>query len=185
MNLQIRKADRTDAEELARVGRRSFEEAFAEHPANHPDDMKIYMDEAFAPSTIRADLADPRTVYLVAEADGEMAGYAKVKFDAREDCIDAERPLELCRLYALDKFIGRGVGRALMLEVFRLAEGADRDAIWLGVWEFNYRAQKFYEKFGFAKCGEHVFQLGTDPQTDWVLEKKVGREQTRRDAKSF
>ena len=173
MNVSIRQAAAADAAELARVGRQSFDEAFSDHPENDPDDMRAYMDEAFAEATIAADLRDEKTVYLVAEIDGRMAGYAKVKFDAREDCVDGERTLELCRLYALDEFIGKGVGKSLMLDVFRLAGETERDCVWLGVWEFNYRAQKFYERFGFTKCGEHVFQLGSDPQTDWVLQKKI------------
>jgi ribosomal protein S18 acetylase RimI-like enzyme len=173
MNLQIRKANKADAEVLARIGWQSFDEAFADHPANHPDDMKIYMDEAFSPETIAADLADPKTVYLIAEIDGAAAGYAKVKFDAREDCITSENTVELCRLYALDKFIGKGVGKSLMLALIDLAAKEKRETIWLGVWEFNYRAQEFYRKFGFEKCGEHVFQLGTDPQTDWIMERKL------------
>lgn len=173
MDLVLRKANLEDAEILAKIGWQSFDEAFSDHPENHPDDMKIYMDEAFSVETISKDLRDEKTVYLIAEADGEAAGYVKMKFDVREDCIEGEKTLELCRLYALDKFIGKGIGKSLMLEFFKLAEETHRDTVWLGVWEYNYRAQEFYKKFGFEKCGEHVFQLGRDPQTDWVLQKKI------------
>lgn len=171
--IKIRPAAIEDAEILADIGWRSFDEAFAEHPANHPDDMRVYMNKAFSVETISEELADNKTVYLIAEADGEAAGYAKIKFDSREDCVAGEKPIELCRLYALDKFIGRGVGKNLMLEFFEIAEKKGCDAAWLGVWEYNYRAQEFYKKFGFEKVGEHVFQLGSDPQTDWVLQKKI------------
>ncbi len=173
MNLQIRKAKLEDAEVLARIGWQSFDEAFADHPANHPDDMKIYMDEAFSVETIADDLRDEKTVYLIAELETEIAGYAKIKFDAREDGITGERMMELCRLYALDKFIGKGVGKSLMISLFEIAKEQKRDTVWLGVWEFNYRAQEFYLKFGFEKCGEHVFQLGSDPQTDWLMQKNI------------
>jgi len=173
MYLHIRKAILEDAEILAKIGWQSFDEAFSEHPENHPDDMKIYMDEAFSTSTILADLRDENTVYLIAELEGEAAGYIKMKFDVREDCVSGEKTLELCRLYALDKFIGKGVGKGLMLEFFKIAEETNRDTVWLGVWEYNFRAQEFYKKFGFEKCGEHIFQLGSDPQTDWVLQKKL------------
>ncbi|MBS1795184.1 MAG: GNAT family N-acetyltransferase [Acidobacteria bacterium] len=176
MNLEtpkIRRADARDVQVLSVVGRRSFDEAFSDHPANHPDDMRAYMDEAFAEATIAAEIANAQTIFLIAETGNEAAGYLKMKFDAREPCVSGERPLELCRLYALDKFIGRGVGRALMLEFLKIAAETNRDTLWLGVWEFNYRAQAFYRKFGFEKCGEHVFQLGSDPQTDWIFEKRI------------
>lgn len=173
MNLEIRKANLADAEILARIGWQSFDEAFSEHPANHPDDMRVYMNKAFAPETISNDLRDERTLYLIAEIEGEAVGYAKLKFDTREDCVSGEKTLELCRLYALDKFIGKGIGKNLMLEFFKIAEENNCDVAWLGVWEFNYRAQEFYKKFGFEKVGEHIFQLGSDPQTDWIFERTV------------
>lgn len=173
MDLHIRQANSSDAATLARLGWQSFDEAFADHPKNHPDDMRIYMNEAFAPATIAADLLDENTIYFIAELDGEAVGYAKLKTDSREGCIAGERPVELCRLYALDRFIGKGVGKALMQKCFDLAREKNADVFWLGVWEYNFRAQKFYEKLGFEKCGEHVFQLGNDPQIDWVLQKKI------------
>lgn len=173
MNLQIRQANIEDAETLARIGWQSFDEAFADHPKNHPDDMRVYMNDAFSEATIKSDLLDEKTVYLIAELDGAAAGYAKIKLDAREEGISGEKTLELCRLYALDKFIGKGVGKNLMLEIFKIAEETRRDTVWLGVWEYNYRAQEFYRKFGFEKCGEHVFQLGNDPQIDWLMQKNI------------
>lgn len=173
INLQIRRANSADAETLSRVGWRSFDEAFADHPKNHPDDMRVYMNEAFSVETIAAEMRDADTIYLLAEANGEAAGYAKIKFDSREDCIAGEKTIELCRLYALERFIGKGVGKALMLEFFKIAAQTERDTAWLGVWEYNYRAQEFYRKIGFEKCGEHVFQLGSDPQIDWVMQKRI------------
>jgi ribosomal protein S18 acetylase RimI-like enzyme len=173
MNLNIRQATIKDAETLSSIGWQSFDEAFADHPKNHPDDMHAYMNDAFSEATIKSDLLDEKTIYLIAELDGEAAGYAKIKLDAREEGVSGERLLELCRLYALAKFIGKGVGKNLMLEIFKIAEETSRDTVWLGVWEYNFRAQKFYEKFGFEKCGEHVFQLGSDPQIDWLLQKKI------------
>jgi diamine N-acetyltransferase len=173
MNVKIRFAAAEDAETLARIGWTSFDEAFADHPANHPDDMRVYMNEAFSVETISADLRQPETIYLIAEIENEAVGYAKLKINSRENCVAGEKPFELCRLYSLGKFIGKGVGRALMLESLKIAVEKNCDVFWLGVWEFNFRAQEFYKKFGLEKCGEHIFQLGTDPQTDWIMQKKI------------
>ena len=40
---------------------------------------------------------------------------------------------------------------------------------WLGVWDQNARAIRFYEKAGFADAGEISFQLGDDVQSDRLL----------------
>jgi diamine N-acetyltransferase len=171
--MNIRLAQFSDAEILAKIGRQSFYEAFAEHPKNHPDDMKIYMDEAFSVETVNAELAEKDAVWFIAEVENEAVGYAKLKTNSRENGISGEHPIELCRLYNLQKFIGQGIGKALMLKCLEFAEENGHDTFWLGVWEFNDNAQKFYAKFGLEKCGEHVFQLGSDPQTDWLMQRKV------------
>ena len=171
--MQIRKATIEDAEILTKIAWKSFYDAFAEHPANHPDDMKSYMDDAFSFKTISAELTEKDSIYFVAEIEDKIVGYAKLKTNSREEGISGENPLELCRLYSLSEFIGKGIGKALMLKCLEFAKSNGHDIFWLGVWEFNYRAQEFYKKFGFEKCGEHIFQLGNDPQTDWLMERKV------------
>jgi hypothetical protein len=56
MSVEIRKATIEDAPVLASVGWQSFDEAFGEHPKNHPDDMKLYRAEYFSRERIEADL---------------------------------------------------------------------------------------------------------------------------------
>ena len=56
-----------------------------------------------------------------------------------------------------------------MDECIAIAKAKNRDYIWLGVWERNFKAIKFYERFGFKKFGEHEFVLGDDVQTDWLM----------------
>lgn len=173
MNLQIRKATIEDAEVLTQIAWKSFYDAFADHPKNDPDDLQNYMDEAFTVEAISAELADSDSIFFVAEIENELVGYAKLKQNSREEGISGENPIELCRLYASQEFIGKGIGKSLMLHSLDFAKQNGNDIIWLGVWEYNYNAQKFYSKFGFEKCGEHIFQLGKDPQTDWLMERKV------------
>ena len=65
--------------------------------------------------------------------------------------------------------LGAGIGPALLQACFELARSEAYPAMFLGVWEHNPRAQAFYRKWGFEKVGEHLFQLGDDPQTDWWM----------------
>lgn len=173
MNLQIRKANTADAEVLVQISWKSFYDAFADHPKNDPNDLKSYMDEAFTVEALSTELADKNSIFFVAETENQMVGYAKLKQNSREDGVSGENPIEIVRLYSLNEYIGKGIGKALMLNCLEFAQENGHDIIWLGVWEYNYNAQKFYSKFGFEKCGEHIFQLGSDPQTDWLMERKV------------
>jgi diamine N-acetyltransferase len=171
--LTIRDATPDDAKLLTDLAYTTFWDAFAHHPKNAPDDLNYYMRQAFNVEQISAELDDPKNIFLIAEIDGEAAGYSKIIVDNIEPGITAERPVELSRLYSHQKHLGKGVGQKLMDACFERAVAEDRDVMWLGVWEYNPRAQRFYEKNGFRVVGSHVFQLGKDSQTDLLMEKKL------------
>ena len=172
-SLTIRQATATDAKVLTDLAYTTFWDAFAHHPKNAPDDLNHYMRQAFSHDQIAAELQDEKCIFLIAELDGEPAGYAKLISDVIEPGIKSERPIELNRLYSHQQFLGKGIGQGLMDACIELAKREDRDVMWLGVWEYNPRAQRFYEKNGFRVVGSHVFQLGEDAQTDLLMQKEL------------
>lgn len=171
--LTIRQAVIEDAKLLTDLAYTTFWDAFAHHPKNAPDDLNHYMRQAFNEEQIAAELSDLRNIFLIAEIADEAAGYAKIIMDNIEPGITAERPVELSRLYSHQKHLGQGVGQGLMEACFDRARAENRDVMWLGVWEFNPRAQRFYEKNGFRIVGSHVFQLGKDAQTDLLMQREL------------
>ena len=44
--------------------------------------------------------------------------------------------------------------------------------MWLGVWELNHKALKFYEKKGLKAFHSHTFQLGNESQNDILMQLK-------------
>lgn len=173
INLKIRRGVVADAETLQPLAVKIFNDAFAANPLNEPEDMRAYIAEAFSLEQTRRELADANLTFFIAEIEGEMIGYAKLQENSTEDCVSDAHPIELARLYVLQDFHGRGIAERLMNECFAIAEKKNYETMWLGVWEHNFRAQRFYEKLGFVRVGSHVFQLGKDAQTDWVMEKKI------------
>lgn len=172
-NIELRQATPDDAKPLTDLAYTTFWDAFAHHPKNAPDDLNHYMRQAFNLEQISAELADPNSIFLIAEIDGKPAGYAKLILNSTEEGINAERPIELSRLYSHQEYIGKGVGQTLMDACFVRARDEGCDAMWLGVWEYNPRAQRFYEKNGFRVVGSHTFVLGSDPQTDLLMQRSV------------
>ena len=172
-NIKIRRGTIKDAETLAPLAVKIFNDTFAGNPLNKPEDMRAYIAEFMSVAAFRQELADADSTFFIAENDGEMIGYAKLKANSPEDCVSDKKPIELCRLYVAHEFQGAGIAQKLMNECFLEARRENFQTMWLGVWEFNFRAQKFYEKLGFSKVGEHIFQLGSDAQTDFVMEKKL------------
>lgn len=167
----IRRGTLQDTELLADLGARTFSETFAVD--NTPENMAAYLAAAFAPEQIAADLADPRCVFQIAEADGLALGYAMLRSGTAPDQVTGERPIELVRLYVSRDSLGSGVGAALMQASIDESRQRGHDTIWLGVWEHNIRAQMFYRKWNFSEVGTHLFQLGNDPQTDLLMQRRL------------
>ncbi len=169
----IRQATLLDAEVLTDLSYATFWDAFSDHPKNAPDDLADYMGKAFNIGQIASELADENSLFFIAELDGKPAGYAKVIRGTTEDGITAKHPIELSRLYSHQEFLGKGVGRDLMTACLDYAKTHEHDVMWLGVWEYNPRAQAFYTKNGFREVGKHTFQLGSDPQTDLLMQRSI------------
>lgn len=171
--IKIRRGNIDDAEKLAPLAIKIFNDTFAGHPLNKPEDMKVYIDEAFSLEQVRRELTDNETIVFIVENENEMVGFAKLHEHSTEDCVSDKNPIEIQRFYIAHEFHGQGIAQKLMETCLTEARNRNFQTIWLGVWEHNYRAQRFYEKLGFNKAGSHVFQLGSDPQIDWVMEKKL------------
>jgi ribosomal protein S18 acetylase RimI-like enzyme len=169
--MALRRGTARDAALLAELGARTFSETFG--PDNTPEDMAAHIGAAFGPEKQAAELADPHTTFFIAEVDGAPAGYAVIRAGVAPGCVTGARPIELARLYACREHIGHGVGPALLETCLEEARNAGYATLWLGVWERNARAQAFYRKWGFRVVGAHVFQLGSDPQTDLLMERLV------------
>lgn len=169
--IEIRHATEEDASLLARLGEATFFDSFAAD--NTPEDMAAYIRSAFSPEKQAAELADPRSLFLIASVAGEVVGYARLYAGQPSDGVTGKRPIELVRFYSTRPWIGRGVGPALMAACLSEARGLKYDTIWLGVWERNERAIAFYRKWGFQVVGIQPFLLGADWQTDYVMVKDL------------
>ena len=56
-------------------------------------------------------------------------------------------------------------------KAMQVAEDKKVDYVWLGVWEENPRAIRFYQKNGFVEFDKHIFRLGDDEQTDIMMKR--------------
>ena len=169
-----RAAQPDDAALLAELGATTFAETF--ESANTPDDFRAYMAAAFGEALQRAELEDPDTTVFFAERDGEAVGYVMLREGRAPSFVAADDALQIVRLYARQSVLGRGVGAALMQRTLAEAAGRGKDAVWLGVWDRNDRAIRFYESWGFHRSGSQPFLLGFDLQTDLVMVRRIARE---------
>lgn len=169
--ISIRAATSEDSHLLFRLGADTFAETFSAD--NTPRDMAAYLAEAFSPEIQARELSAAASYFLIAEADAQPVGYARLLESPAPAEIGGVRPVEIVRLYSRASWIGAGVGSSLMQACLDKATALGCDTLWLGVWEKNRRAIAFYEKWGFARAGSHPFHLGDDVQTDWLMSRPV------------
>ena len=171
MNITMKPCTVDDVEVLKNLAAQAFCETFA--PLNTPENMDAYLKEAYTIPKLRRELSDSNQIFYFAYADGVLAGYLKVNEAPAQSEINDPSALEIERIYVLQAFYGTGVGQLLMDKAIEMARERGKEYAFLGVWEFNSRARRFYEKNGFYRFGEHTFVMGDDPQTDFLLRRDL------------
>ena len=161
----------SDVSILRGIARDTFIETFSE--ANKAEDMERYLTENFSEEQLARELSNPDSFFYVAEVNGHVVGYLKLNTAHAQTEPQAADALEIERIYVLSNYHGNGVGQALYHHAMSVAEDRKASYVWLGVWEHNHRALRFYEKNGFTAFGTHIFQLGNDQQTDILMQKSV------------
>jgi ribosomal protein S18 acetylase RimI-like enzyme len=170
-DLVIRSATEADVEALSEFAAHVFHETFA--PDNDPMDMHAYLRDAFTPEKQAAEIADLSCVCLVADIDHAIVGYALLRVNAPDPLVPGKRSVELQRFYVDHAWHGRGIASPLMAACIDTARAHEGATMWLGVWERNARAIRFYAKHGFVDVGSQEFRLGSDLQTDRVMSRSV------------
>ena len=165
--LRIRRATAADAQLIATLGADTFVASFGAQ--NEPANIAMHLAKSYGVEIQERELADPDFTYLIPDMDGRIAGYACVRDGAPPPCVMGEAPVEVLRFYVVQDFHGTGVAQALMDACADDARARGGRTLWLGVWDQNPRAIRFYKKWGFEDVGGQTFMLGDDPQQDRVL----------------
>jgi len=169
--MKIRKANIQDIEKLKEIGKRTFYETFSSE--NSEENMTEYLENGFSTEKLKSELTDPNAEFYFAELDGKTIGYLKVNYGQSQTEIKDKNALEIERIYILKEFHGKKAGQLLYGKAIELAKKNGVDYVWLGVWEQNPRAIRFYEKNGFVPFDKHIFKLGDDEQTDIMMKLKL------------
>lgn len=167
----IRPAKISDSISLAAFSANAFRAAYDWY--NTEEDMNKYVRENFTAAKMESEINDSAIVYLLAYADEELVGYAKLSMQPVEFKTVSERPLEIARLYTKPELIGKGIGKKLIEESVLFAMKNKFDSLCLSAWQQNEKAVSFYKREGFEIAGTTTFVLGTDVQDDFIMVKRL------------
>jgi diamine N-acetyltransferase len=169
--INIQKLTLADVNVLQSISEQTFVDAFGAD--NTEADMQIYIHKYLSTKKLQSELENEHSQFYLALQHEKPVGYLKVNFAAAQTDLHENHSLEVERIYVLTEMFGKNVGALLMDKAYAIAQENQLTSIWLGVWEKNARAIRFYEKQGFVKFTTHKFMLGTDEQTDWLMRKEL------------
>ena len=160
--IKIKRATLSDLAILQKIGRQTFYEANVED--NTKENIDRYLLQNFSKEQLANELSNPYSVFYLAYIKDTICpiGYLKINFDCAQKEIKDKDTLEIQRIYVLKKYQGKSVGQFLLGEAVAIAKERHCKFIWLGVWEKNYSAIRFYEKNGFMNFGKLLFNLGAE-----------------------
>lgn len=166
-NIKIRQADIKDAKLISVLATVTFYEAYFEN--DEATELANYVSESFDFEKIRAEIANLDFTFFIIYRNGKAVGYAKLRRNSPIDCVTEENAVELQRIYILERVYGKGIGEILLNHCLKTAKENGFSTLWLGVWEENKRAQRFYEKHGFVRVGSLTFPYGDTVGINFVL----------------
>ena len=170
----LRPASLDDMSALVALGRRTFIEAFGH--LYSPGDLASFLASARSPEAVAAALADPDVAVTLGEIQGEPSGYCMTHFGKAFDerpRPQPTRPAVLGQLYCTSVATGRGLGAALMSDALAEARRRGCDAMQLSVWSGNAGAQRFYQRYGFAKVADIDFWVGNHRDDEFLYELRL------------
>lgn len=170
-NVKFSIVSQNQVPQLQKVSKNTFIEAFAKD--NTRENLDAYLASAFSLTSLISEINNPNTRFYFIEIEAQIVGYYKINIGESQTEIKADDSLELERIYIMADHQGKKIGEKIILAVGNIAQKEGKRYIWLGVWERNKKAIKFYERLGFIKFDTHIYPIGDDPQTDWMMKLKL------------
>lgn len=169
--ITIRKASVAEINIIQKVGRETFYETFAAH--NSEEQIQQYLRGSFSLEKLNRELSNANSQFFIAYEAEDPIGYLKINSGKAQTELQDEDSLEIERIYVKSSHHGKKVGQLLYDKALQVAVQTQKKYLWLGVWEKNLRAVRFYQKNGFIEFDQHIFRMGNDEQTDLMMKKNL------------
>ena len=156
---------------------------FAEHTFrvawqhdNEPGHFEAYCRTAFTTEKLLAEMTAPGAEFYFVRRNGKRVAYLKLKLHCTPADWQEGPALQLERIYVAPDEQGTGLGSHLLAFTETRARATGAAWVWLSVWQKAPRSVAFYQKNGYEIFGVETFWIGDDPQSDWLMRKKMSDE---------
>ncbi|WWC66918.1 uncharacterized protein I206_100825 [Kwoniella pini CBS 10737] len=187
---KIRYAIPEDAKEISKLVSETWSKLFGWSITK--EDLNLYLNTNLSIKSILKEIKDENNLFILIvsssssnkkekekEKEEIILGISQLVINSNSNSIFKKinklKSIELQRIYINLNFKGKGLGTLLIKESEKIIKNKynNKNQIWLGVWENNENAIKFYKKLGFIQIDEKVFYAGSSKRRDFVMVKDL------------
>lgn len=146
----LKKCTLEDLEKLIEITQTTYREHYQ---YLWKDKGEHYIQTNYTPAALTAEITNENLgLYFITKTD-KIYGFLKLQIHAPIANHTAEDALELVRIYLLKVGMNKGLGKAVMQAVERIALNYDKKVIWLKTMDSS-QAATFYQHCGYEICGQ-------------------------------
>jgi len=157
-----------DTEVLQALAIRTYIDAFAHK--NKPGVLESYVESAFTKTYLETQLLNKNSFWFFIQINATIVGYLKLNVGTAQTEFQDQNGLEIERIYIDTPYLNKGFGKKAIDFSISEALKLEKNYIWLGVWEENPDAIRFYKRCGFKVTGTHAYDMVAEIQTDYIMQ---------------
>lgn len=169
-SIQIRKAEVSDVPRLSVLYRTVYIDTYALDGVT--SEFTDFMASKFSHDRLEKGIIENPDLTLVATHKGNLVGVAEIELHRPCPIGDLVAP-EIAKLYLLNRFKGKGIGKELLARSESFLKANGHSVVWLWAYAVNHHALEFYKKNGYRDIGNAFFQLTENRYENRVLVKDL------------
>ncbi len=168
--MKFRTATLSDAASLAAISIEVWLGTYIRKGVN--DFFATYALTHFTASRFEALVESGKDHIIVSQNEDGIDGFIHIAFDSAAP-VEGCSMTEIAKLYVQPRHQGKGLGKGLLEEAYRLCRARACSSVWLTVNSENQSAVGFYDGQGFTNAGQTVFRINDQAYPNEVLIKML------------
>jgi ribosomal protein S18 acetylase RimI-like enzyme len=165
-DISYRKATLSDVKKLSILYKQVYIQTYGTEGVS--DEFANFITTQFAVERLESIIHEQPDSILVAAYKNNLVGVAEIEYDKQTPVGGLVGP-ELNKLYILEWFCGKGIGRNLLRLAEDMVSSQGNKFMWLWVLATNDRAVSFYERQQYQWVGNASFQMEENSYDNKVM----------------
>lgn len=168
--ISYRFANLTDVKKLSVLLKQVYIHTYGQDGVS--DEFANFITDKFSEETLTKKIKEHPEGLIVADNKTNLVGVAYLEYNQKSP-VGEVFGTELSKLYILEWYTGKGIGRQLLSFVEDFLRARKINNLWLWVLDSNERAIRFYKRNGFQIIGKALFKMEVNTYDNFVMYKSI------------